>query len=363
MFAFSQLDRVLFVAPHPDDESLGGGGLLQRTFAAQVPIRVLFATNGDNNPWAQRFWERRWRIGSKERVRWGQRRQREALAAIDSLGGSVECARFLNFQDQSLTSLLMQADPELFEVLADEIRAFDPTILVIPTILDAHPDHSALGVALSFVLDLIGNSGIQVWEYLVHRPQVSIPRRPVRLRLSPIEIERKRSAILCHETQVALSRKRFLQYAKAEEGFYANAGIGVASDARPIPKAHISEDDLNLLISARRRERLGAEVLLAFRSKGIEMHCWRIKVSIFSGVAQIRDAISGKRLHDAVATWNGSSLNLKVPIARVPGVDALFMKLSSRTLFFDRSGWYQVPVASGRSLMKTPSVPNLLTLL
>ena len=55
MFAFSQLDRVLFVAPHPDDESLGGGGLLRRTFAAQIPVRVLFATNGDNNPWRSVF--------------------------------------------------------------------------------------------------------------------------------------------------------------------------------------------------------------------------------------------------------------------------------------------------------------------
>ena len=363
MLAFSQLDRVLFVAPHPDDESLAGGGLLQRTFAAQIPVRVLFATNGDNNPWAQRFWERRWRIGSKERLRWGQRRQQEALTALISLGGSVECVRFLNFQDQSITSLLMRADSELFEVFTNEIRAFDPTVLVIPTILDAHPDHSALGVALSFVLDLIGNSGIQVWEYLVHRPHVCVPRRAVMLRLGPLEIERKRSAILCHETQVALSRRRFLQYAKAEEGFYAHAPIGVASDARPILKAHIEEDGLNLLISARRPERLGTEVFLAFRSKGILMHCWRVKVPIFSGLAQINDAMSRKRLHDAIATWNASSLNLKVPISRASSVDALFIKLSSWTLFFDRSGWCQVSVASGRSLVKTPSLPNLLTLL
>ena len=363
MLAFSQLDRVLFVAPHPDDESLGAGGLLQRAFAAQIPVRVLFATNGDNNPWAQRFWERRWKIGWKERVRWGQRRRREALAAVISLGGSVGCIRFLNFQDQSITSLLMRSNSGLSEIFTDEIRAFDPTIVIIPTILDAHPDHSALGVALSFVLDLIGNSGIQVWEYLVHRPQVSISRRAMMLRLSPLEIERKRNAILCHETQVALSRKRFLQYAKAEEGFYAHAAIGVASDARPILKAYMKEDGLNLLISARTRERLGTEVFLAFRSKGILMHRWGAKVPIFSGPAQIWDAMSGKRLHDAVATWNGSSLNLKVPISGAPSVDALFMKLSSRTLFFDRSGWCQVPVASGRSLVKSPSMPHLLTFL
>src|SRR5438132_9363197 len=120
---FSEFDRILFVAPHPDDESLGGGGLLQRAFAAQIPVRILFVTNGDNNPWAQRFWERCWNIGPRERVRWGKRRQQEALAAIAALGGSRECARFLDFADQSITSLLMRGVPELFAAVADEFRA------------------------------------------------------------------------------------------------------------------------------------------------------------------------------------------------------------------------------------------------
>jgi LmbE family N-acetylglucosaminyl deacetylase len=359
MLLFSEFDRILFVAPHPDDESLGGGGLLQRVFAAQIPVRILFATNGDNNPWAQRYWERRWKIGSSERIRWGKRRQQEALAAITTLGGSPECARFLNFQDQDITSLLMRGVPELFAVFAEEIRAFSPSILVIPTALDAHPDHSALCVAVSLVLDSIGNPRIQVWEYLVHQPQVEIQRRPVILGLNPVEIERKRNAIRCHETQVALGANRFMRFAKAEETFYPHAAVGVAPDARPILKAQVREDVLNLVIGARKRERLGTEILMAFRSKTGEMHRWRVRVSMLSSVAQIKDAISGKRLHDAVATWNGSSLTAGVPIIGVPGVEALFVKLSSWTLFFDRSGWCQVPVTSNRFLEKRPSVPNL----
>src|SRR6201999_1296088 len=96
MFSFSNADKVLVVAPHPDDESLGTGGILQRLFAQKIPVRILFATNGENNPWAQRFWERRWGIGHPEQVRWGQRRREEALNAIRSLGGSPDCARFLD---------------------------------------------------------------------------------------------------------------------------------------------------------------------------------------------------------------------------------------------------------------------------
>jgi LmbE family N-acetylglucosaminyl deacetylase len=362
MLLFTEFDRILFVAPHPDDESLGGGGLLQRAFAAQVPVRILFATNGDNNPWAQRFWERRWRIGLNERVRWGKRRKQEALAAVASLGGPAECVKFLNFQDQGITQFLMQGSQELFAVFADEIRAFNPSVIVLPTMFDAHPDHSALCVAITLVLNSIGNFGIRVWEYLIHRPEVEIRRRPIILRLDPAEVERKRNAILCHETQVALSANRFLRFASAEETFYGHADIGVRSDARPILKAQLREDVLNLAISARRRERLGTEILLAFRSQHNDMYRWRARVSILSGLARISDLIRGCRLHDAVATWNGSSLTLGIPIIGVTGIDSLFVKLSSWTLFFDRSGWCQVSVASARPAKKMPSVPNLLKL-
>ena len=360
MLSFSDSDRILFVAPHPDDESLGGGGLLQRAFAARIPIRILFATNGENNPWAQRFWERRWRIGLKEQLRWGKRRQEEALAAIASLGGSPECVRFLNFHDQGITSLLMQGSQELFSVLADEICAFNPSVIILPTMLDAHPDHSALSVAITLILNSIGNSGIRVWEYLVHRPQVGIRRRPVILRLDPAEVERKRSAILCHETQVALSARRFMRFARAEETFYAHAAIG--SDATPILKAQLREDVLNLVISARSRERLGSELFVAFRSRSANNHRWRVKVPILSGVAQITDVTNGNRLHDANVTWNGSSLSMGIPIIGIANIDALFVKFSSRTLFFDRSGWCQIRVGSNRSAKERPGMPNLLKL-
>jgi LmbE family N-acetylglucosaminyl deacetylase len=360
MFAFSKSDRVLFVAPHPDDESLGGGGLLQRLFAAGVPVRILFATNGDNNPWAQRFWERRWRIGLSDRMRWGKRRQREAVAAIVSLGGSPECARFLNFRDQSVTSLLMRDAPELFAVFADEIRSFDPTILIIPTILDAHPDHSALGVTFSLVLDSTGNAELKVWEYLVHRPRVGTARRPVMLRLSPSEIERKKQAIKCHETQLALSANRFLRFAKSEESFYAHAAIGIASEGRPSIDGRIGTDGLSLVISALRRERLGSEILLAFRAEGGRMHRWRIRVSPRSGVARIRDLIDERLLGDAIATWKNSNLTVVMPMLAAFRVEALFVKLSSWKVFFDRSGWCQVLVTCDRSADERLNATDLM---
>ena len=61
--ALTPSDRLLVLVPHPDDESVATGGLLQHATAVGAKALVVFFTEGDNNPWAQRALEVRWRIG------------------------------------------------------------------------------------------------------------------------------------------------------------------------------------------------------------------------------------------------------------------------------------------------------------
>jgi LmbE family N-acetylglucosaminyl deacetylase len=349
LFPFSKSEKLLIVAPHPDDESLGTGGLLQRAFASQVPVRILFGTKGENNPWAQRFWERRWNIGPDERVGWGERRRQEALNAISVLGGKPDCARFLNLPDQGITGLLMKGDPKMLALFAEEIEEWLPTLVVIPAMRDAHPDHSALSVVLSMVLDSFGGLLSQVWEYLVHEPQVAITRQPVTLRLSSEEVERKQKAILCHETQVALSRDRFTRFAKSEEAYHRHNPIRVTLDGGPLLAVQTREGVLNLRISAYPRDRLRSEILLAFRSSAGEMRRWRIPLSLWSGIAPIWDATNDRRLHDARATWGGSGVIVGVPLIDALNSNTVFVKFSGWRLFFDRSGWCQAAVGASRA--------------
>src|SRR5262249_9852030 len=44
-------ERLLVFAPHPDDDVLACGGLLQRAAAALAAVGVVFVTDGENNPW------------------------------------------------------------------------------------------------------------------------------------------------------------------------------------------------------------------------------------------------------------------------------------------------------------------------
>src|SRR4051812_37319644 len=95
------------IAPHPDDESLAAGVLLQKAVAAGAAVSVLYVTDGDDNPWPQRVLEKRWRLDADDRARWGKRRRAEAIAALEVLGLRAADARFLGLPDQGLTRALL----------------------------------------------------------------------------------------------------------------------------------------------------------------------------------------------------------------------------------------------------------------
>src|SRR4030081_2177344 len=105
--------RILFFAPHPDDESLAAGGLLQKAVPAGASVQVVFATNGDNNPWPLRVLEKQWKIEATHRALWGMRRMHEALDALTQLGVPRASAHFLHLPDQHLTELFLRDDKAL----------------------------------------------------------------------------------------------------------------------------------------------------------------------------------------------------------------------------------------------------------
>jgi LmbE family N-acetylglucosaminyl deacetylase len=214
---FTPHDRVLVVAPHPDDESLATGGLLQAAQAAGAARRVLLVTDGDNNPWPQRWHEKRWRIGAAERARWGTRRRSEALAALQMLGVAPADVQCLGLPDLGLTDALMRGTPDVVALLLAQIEEFKPTRLVLPALEDRHPDHSALDVLLR--LALLRYSG-PVPELIAFGVHGAVPQEEAAvLTLSQQQCDIKRAAIQIHTTQMLLSRKRFLAYAQLQEPF------------------------------------------------------------------------------------------------------------------------------------------------
>src|SRR5262249_7652114 len=79
-------DRLLVLAPHPDGETVANGGLILAARAAGAAIRIVWATAGEQNPWAQLAHEGRWPRSPADRRRWGALRREESRAALRMLG-------------------------------------------------------------------------------------------------------------------------------------------------------------------------------------------------------------------------------------------------------------------------------------
>jgi LmbE family N-acetylglucosaminyl deacetylase len=188
----------------------------------------VFATDGDNNPWPQRWVERRLRIDAKARTRWGARRRSEAEAALAALGVSAGSARFLGWPDLGLTHAL-ERDDAAIDTLAGEIAAFAPTHVAMPSLHDRHPDHGALRVLVELALEKT-RAKVERLGYVVHGREADsgdwrLPRDEARQR-------RKLDALLAHTSQISLSRKRLLRWASAPETFErAEAGSAIAAAA------------------------------------------------------------------------------------------------------------------------------------
>jgi N-acetyl-1-D-myo-inositol-2-amino-2-deoxy-alpha-D-glucopyranoside deacetylase len=213
------LQRVLIIAPHPDDDVIANAGLMQKTRAAGGQIRVLFVTDGENNGWAQRFMERRIFLGAGDRRRWGDLRRHEAEESLIRLGIPQSSAVFLGFPDQKIAAQLISGETALQTRLAQEMDRFRPTLVVAPSRFDLHPDHVAISCFAHRAAAESAWRDALVVTYVIHGSAGS-SRIQEEVHLSPCEQETKRAAIACHVSQLFLSGPRFLSYASETECFY-----------------------------------------------------------------------------------------------------------------------------------------------
>jgi LmbE family N-acetylglucosaminyl deacetylase len=342
---FTNKDRLFILAPHPDDESLATGGLIQRALKAGAKVRLLFATDGDNNPWPQRFIERKLQIGYLDRARWGRRRRNEALAALELLGLPKGSASFLGLPDQGVTNLLMRAEDHVLFAIWAELKEWAPTVFAMPSATDAHPDHSALFVLVQLALARFDKPP-RVLRFIIHPPRRQSERGKVTLRLTEQEIERKRSAILCHQSQMALSRKRFAGYATAEEVFYA-APMQERTDHRhPVVGAAFQKGALRIQLRMRasRRGMAKASLLFALESATEGSLRWILPLPSVSKCVPLQDAVTGGVVRMAAVRVTGRRVEAVVPVANLQPLKSVFVKLQRRVFLKDEAGWRELPI-------------------
>lgn len=348
---FDSSSRLLVLAPHPDDETLGAGGIIQKAVAARVPVRVLFLTNGENNPWAQRFVEHRWRLSKPARVRWGKRRRGEALAALGRLGLASEDAEFYGLPDQGLTTLLLAHKEELVTWLSNEIATWRPTLIVAPSADDRHPDHNALAIFLRLARERACKNGCcpMVLTYLIHG-QSQLASARFRVVLDSEQRARKRDAILCHQTQTAFCKSRWLKFATDDEIYTQEGSMQEVGAQHPVLWGRVDGGDVRIVLAPLRHGWwwLNATFLVVFDSATN----LRGALSITPGNS---DEWQVQEMHSmsviAMARFYGSKnqrqLTFTLPSSYSPS--RAFIKLQRQRMFFDASGWRELPVHSARA--------------
>jgi len=270
-------ERLLVVAPHPDDETLGAGGLMQRVLERGGAVRVVLVTAGDGYVEAVRHDTREPRPAPAEYVAYGERRLAETRAAMRDLGGGRIRVGLLGFPDGALDRLLRahwgRKDPErspttraartpyraaldpnvaydgddLRRELLHLLRESQPTLVAFPDPLDRHPDHRAAGLfTLVAVADWKAGGGRvpRLLAYLVHWPgwppgwdapptarqgeaealtlPGDLPRRgleTVALGLSPKEVTGKGAAVVRYTTQEEIMPAFLTSFVRRTEPF------------------------------------------------------------------------------------------------------------------------------------------------
>ena len=355
--AFTSGSRLLLFAPHPDDESLACSVLLQRAVRAGAAVRVVYVTDGDDNPWPQRVLERKWRLNTSDRKRWGRLRRTEALAALHVLGVNGSATRFLGLPDQKLTALLLGGCQSALARFAAIITDWRPTDLLVPSISDTHPDHSALAVMLRLVQsesfsDLLARGQMAVWSYVVHGRSPTFFDRAETVCQSHREAAVKLRAIWCHKTQLKLSRKRFLAYAgRPEHLVKVGARDETIADGSIISAFRLSHSlrvELRLCPKAMRMAEPALFVL--GRSEAGALRCATMRVPARSAGVEMLDSAS---LDDvAVAQYCGNAFagQITIPVSVFSSASTIFVKIERRSWFFDEAGWLEIPPAKSRTV-------------
>jgi N-acetyl-1-D-myo-inositol-2-amino-2-deoxy-alpha-D-glucopyranoside deacetylase len=215
--SLSAQTRLLVVSPHPDDESLAAGGLIQAVLAAGGVVDVLLVTDGDDNPWPQRWLERRLTIDAAARARWAVRRRGEVIAALDRLGLTARSLHALGWPDMGVTARLRGDHAAAVAAFAGVISTTRPTLIALPALGDHHPDHGACHVLARMAMVGLGLA-LPTVAYMVHGTD-----DPGATTFTPLLTatmrEAKHAAVLEHRTQISLSRGRMLGMAGRTEAF------------------------------------------------------------------------------------------------------------------------------------------------
>jgi LmbE family N-acetylglucosaminyl deacetylase/SAM-dependent methyltransferase len=233
--------RLLVIAAHPDDESLGAGGLIAAASARDATITVVIATDGEaSHPQSSTH--------TREQLAAVRRDEVQAAVAEVAPGAAVH---FLGLPDGRLATHTAALTAQL------EYFARTCTHVVSPWSGDRHPDHEACAQAAA---NVAAQYDLTHWQYPIWLWHWADPdgddvpwAQMRRLPLSDGERVAKSRALRCHVSQhsalsdadgdeAILSAPMLAHFARSDE-VYVVAELHDASSPRYFEALYSDSDD------------------------------------------------------------------------------------------------------------------------
>jgi LmbE family N-acetylglucosaminyl deacetylase len=192
-FAIEPRQRLVVVAPHPDDEVLACGGLLAQHVAARGRCLIVALTDGEAFDGT---------LAPSDRGRVVLCRQREREAGLRRLGVTDPHIQLLGLPDGALCRRESVIERALHALLRDG------DVLVTTWEHDGHPDHEAAGRSTRRVAAQTGLAVLSAPVWMWHWARPDDPRVPwsrlVSLSLTDEQRQRKQAALAAHQSQLML---------------------------------------------------------------------------------------------------------------------------------------------------------------
>lgn len=259
-------DRILVLAPHPDDDVLACAGVIQKALALGLPVQVAYMTNGDGNEWSFVTYSHHVPLTREALVKMGDTRHAEAIAGQQILGVPADHLTFLGYPDigcmpiftqhwrssKPYTALLTRANAvpysyalhpgapykgeSILEDVGKVIESFQPTQIFVSHPADRNHDHRALYLYTRVAL-WHSTSTARLHPFLVHTPgwphpqglrtDVELPPPPpfrdrIQWEVEPLdrhEVSTKESALGAHQTQMSYSANYLQSFVRRDELF------------------------------------------------------------------------------------------------------------------------------------------------
>jgi LmbE family N-acetylglucosaminyl deacetylase len=144
--------RLVVVTPHPDDEVLGAGGLIQKALSDGVLVEVIAVTDGEaSHPCS----------AVAPGLELAKVRARETDLALRRLGWDDPVITRLGLPDGRVDETRRELDAALGDILLPD------DLCVAPWRLDGHPDHDAAGESALSAARAVGAKSLSylVWTW------------------------------------------------------------------------------------------------------------------------------------------------------------------------------------------------------